>query len=157
MKEVLAAQNERILTLQLLLEALVDELIETKKIKEEKLDDRFKDKMEWAQREIKKARNERVMLQGPAGEMEFVKSKKVDSYLQKGWIIRGINFVKQNEQLMDTIRDYDDRQIGTQIKIESMLQKMKEIDIRGSFESDDEVGAVFSELKETIETYKNEI
>jgi competence protein ComGC len=72
-------------------------------------------------------------------------------------LIRGINFVKQNEQLMDTIRDYDDRQIGTQIKIESMLQKMKEIDIRGSFESDDEVGAVFSELKETIETYKNEI
>ena len=30
-------------------------------------------------------RNERVMLQGPAGEMEFVKSKKVDSYLVKGW------------------------------------------------------------------------
>ena len=30
-------------------------------------------------------RNERVMLLGPAGEMEFVKSKKVDSYLQKGW------------------------------------------------------------------------
>ena len=30
-------------------------------------------------------RNERVMLQGPAGEMEFVKSKKVDSYLAKGW------------------------------------------------------------------------
>lgn len=32
-------------------------------------------------------RNERVMLQGPAGEMEFVKSKKVDSYLAKGWNI----------------------------------------------------------------------
>jgi hypothetical protein len=30
-------------------------------------------------------RNERVMLQGPEGEMEFVKSKKVHSYLQKGW------------------------------------------------------------------------
>ena len=30
-------------------------------------------------------RNERVMLQGPNGEMQFVKSKKVDSYLQKGW------------------------------------------------------------------------
>jgi hypothetical protein len=30
-------------------------------------------------------RNERVMLQGPEGEMEFVKSKKVDSYLAKGW------------------------------------------------------------------------
>jgi hypothetical protein len=33
----------------------------------------------------KTGRNERVMLQGPNGEMEFVKSKKVDSYLQKGW------------------------------------------------------------------------
>jgi hypothetical protein len=32
-------------------------------------------------------RNERVMLQGPAGEMEFVKSKKIDSYLAKGWSI----------------------------------------------------------------------
>jgi hypothetical protein len=32
-------------------------------------------------------RNERVMLQGPAGEMEFVKNKKVDSYLQNGWSI----------------------------------------------------------------------
>jgi len=32
-------------------------------------------------------RNERVMLQGPNGEMEFVKSKKVDSYLVKGYQI----------------------------------------------------------------------
>ncbi len=36
-------------------------------------------------REKKTGRNERVMLQGPNGEMEFVKSKKVDSYLQNGW------------------------------------------------------------------------
>ena len=72
-------------------------------------------------------------------------------------LMRGINLVKQNEQLRDTINEYDDRQIDTQIRLESMLSKMKEIDIRGSFESDDEVGAVFSELKETIETYKNEI
>lgn len=72
-------------------------------------------------------------------------------------LIRGINLVKQNEQLRDAITEYDDRQIDTQIKLESMLSTMKEIDIRGSFESDDEVGAVFSELKETIETYKKEI
>jgi hypothetical protein len=72
-------------------------------------------------------------------------------------LIRGINFIKQNEQLTDTIREYDSRQFDTQQSLEEMLQKMKEIDIRGSFESDDEVGAVFTELKETIETYKNEI
>lgn len=72
-------------------------------------------------------------------------------------LMRGINLVKQNEQLRDAITEYDDRQFETQERLESMLQKMREIDIRGSFESDDEVGAVFSELKETIETYKNEI
>jgi hypothetical protein len=58
MNELLQKQNERILILQMLVESLVDELIETKKVKEEKLDDRFKAKMEWAQNEINKARNE---------------------------------------------------------------------------------------------------
>jgi hypothetical protein len=56
--DVLAAQNKRILTLQLLLEALVDELIETKKLKESKLDERFVDKMNWANEQLDKARDE---------------------------------------------------------------------------------------------------
>lgn len=72
-------------------------------------------------------------------------------------LIRGINLVKQNESLVDVVREYDNRQIDTQIKVESMLSKMREIDLKGSFESDDEVGAVFTELKDIIETYKNEI
>ncbi len=58
LKDVLAAQNKRILTLQLLLEALVDELIETKKVKEDKLDNRFSEKMKWAQSEIDRAKEE---------------------------------------------------------------------------------------------------
>ena len=72
-------------------------------------------------------------------------------------LVRGINLVKQNEQLKDIIDVYDDKQSRTQDKLESMLQQMRDIDIKGSFESDDEVGVVFSELKETIENYKNEI
>jgi hypothetical protein len=60
-KDVLAAQNKRILTLQLLVEALVDELIETKKVKEKKLDARFISKMEWAQTELDKAKEEAQM------------------------------------------------------------------------------------------------
>ena len=58
LKDVLSAQNKRILTLQLLLEALVDELIETKKLKEEKLDTKFIEKMKWAQSELDKANEE---------------------------------------------------------------------------------------------------
>ena len=72
-------------------------------------------------------------------------------------LIRGINLVKQNEQLIDSIQLYDDRQDNTLITLENMLGEMKEIDLKGSFESDDEVGVVFSELKNTIESYKNQI
>ena len=66
-KDVLAAQNKRILTLQLLVEALVDELIETKKVKEKKLDARFISKMEWAQSELDKEKEE--------DSIEFLKSQ----------------------------------------------------------------------------------
>jgi competence protein ComGC len=72
-------------------------------------------------------------------------------------IIRGINFVKQNEKLNDSAQEYFDNQINTQVKLESMLKQMREIDLKGSFESDDEVGSVFTQLKDIIETYKNEI
>ena len=58
MNEIIARQNERILTLQLLVEALVDELIETKKVKEDRLDERFRAKMNWASEQLDKAKEE---------------------------------------------------------------------------------------------------
>jgi hypothetical protein len=72
-------------------------------------------------------------------------------------LIRGLNIVKQNEQLVDVINDYDLRQSETIERLETMLQTMKDIDSTGAFESDDEVGSVFNQLKETIEIYKKEI
>jgi hypothetical protein len=72
-------------------------------------------------------------------------------------LIRGINLVKQNEDLRDSIQLYDDRQDNTIVTLENMLAELKQIDLNGSFESDDEVGTVFTELKNTIETYKNKI
>ena len=72
-------------------------------------------------------------------------------------LIRAIYLVKQNEKLSDVIKDYDVRQDNTLITLENMLGELKEIDLKGSFESDDEVGVVFSELKNTIESYKNQI
>ena len=67
LNDLLAAQNKRILTLQLLVEALVDELIETKKVKESKLDERFLAKMQWAQSELDKAKEE--------ASIDFLKSQ----------------------------------------------------------------------------------
>ena len=72
-------------------------------------------------------------------------------------LIRGINLVKQNEKLSDMIVDYDVRQDNTLITLENMLGELKQIDLNGSFESDDEVGAVFTQLKDTIESYKTKI
>jgi hypothetical protein len=72
-------------------------------------------------------------------------------------LIRGINLVKQNEDLRDSIQVYDDRQDNTMVTLENMLAELRQIDLNGSFESDDEVGTVFTELKNTIETYKNKI
>lgn len=68
---------------------------------------------------------------------------------------RGIALVKRNEVLEDVVIQYDLREEETKRVLELMLQQMKEIDIRGSFEADDEVGSVFSELKNLIETYNN--
>ena len=68
---------------------------------------------------------------------------------------RGIALGKRNEVLEDVVIQYDLREEETKRVLELMLQQMKEIDIRGSFEADDEVGSVFSELKSLIETYNN--
>jgi DNA gyrase/topoisomerase IV subunit A len=67
--------------------------------------------------------------------------------------IRGYSVVKRMETLEDMIIRYDEREGQTKAILEMMLKQMREIDIRGSFESDDEVGAVFTQLKELIETY----
>lgn len=69
--------------------------------------------------------------------------------------IRGIVLVKQNEQLTDGIIQADDLIETSQTTLENMLDEMRAIDIKGSFEADDEVGTVFTELKDLIEKYKN--
>jgi DNA gyrase/topoisomerase IV subunit A len=68
-------------------------------------------------------------------------------------LIRGYNLVKRMELLEDIIIRYEDREGQTKAILEMMLKQMREIDIRGSFESDDEVGSVYTQLKDLIETY----
>jgi HKD family nuclease len=65
---------------------------------------------------------------------------------------RGYRLISQIEETQKTYLDFEDDVIQT---LETMLTEMKEIDIRGSFESDDEVGVVFKELKDVIEKYRN--
>jgi predicted PurR-regulated permease PerM len=70
------------------------------------------------------------------------------------FIIRGTQLVRQIETIANDMDNLNELSIGT---LENMMKEMKEIDIRGSFESDDEVGVVFKELKDIIEKYKNNL
>lgn len=70
------------------------------------------------------------------------------------FIWRGTQLVKQVENVSIEMIDMND-DINT--TLEKMLEEMRQIDIRGSFESDDEVGVVFKELKDIVEKYKNNL
>jgi|TARA_R110000796_G_scaffold33925_4_gene87748 hypothetical protein len=70
------------------------------------------------------------------------------------FIVRGTQLVKQIETIANDMDNLNELSIST---LEKMYSDMKEIDIRGSFESDDEVGVVFKELKDTIEKYKTNL
>ena len=69
--------------------------------------------------------------------------------------VRGMALVDQNEQLADAVIEADNVVEDSQATLEKMLEEMRTLDIKGSFEADDEVGTVFTELKELIEKYKN--
>jgi len=72
-------------------------------------------------------------------------------------IRRGINFVKANEQLNEVVDILQNERGDTLNKLESLLEQMREYDMNGAFESDDEVGGAYKEIINLIDTYKNEI
>jgi hypothetical protein len=62
------------------------------------------------------------------------------------------NLLRQNEQLEDSLTDVVN---DTNETITKTLEDMQRVDIRGSFESDDEVGSVFTELKSITDKLKD--
>jgi competence protein ComGC len=63
------------------------------------------------------------------------------------------NLLKQNEELEDTLLE---TMTEVKTKVTIALDALKDADLKGSFESDDEVGVVFKEMKEIVENL-NEI
>ena len=63
------------------------------------------------------------------------------------------NLLKQNEELEDTLLETT---ADIKTKVAVALDALKNADLKGSFESDDEVGVVFKEMKEIVENL-NEI
>ena len=69
--------------------------------------------------------------------------------------LRGFKLIERIEELEDLTSVYELRDEQTKEALESMLEQMREIDLRGSFESYDEFGSVFTQLKTIIEIYNN--
>ena len=63
--------------------------------------------------------------------------------LVEGYIIW--NLLRKNERLETMIEDNTERYIN-------IYNTLKEIDLKGAFEADDEVGSAFTEIKDLIET-----
>lgn len=63
-------------------------------------------------------------------------------------IRRSIKIIDELESLQMNFFEF---KIFVRNSIRITLSKMREIDERGSFESDDEVGAIFNELKATLD------
>ena len=68
----------------------------------------------------------------------------VSAVINIGLLIGVRNLLKQNEQLEDDLVGTINGVVQT---ITDANERMQAADIRGSFESDDEVGTVFTELK----------
>ena len=61
------------------------------------------------------------------------------------------NLLTYSERLEDILEEYQSKLIEVRTKIVDAEIKLKEIDIRGAFEADDEVGYVFKSIKEVSE------
>ena len=57
------------------------------------------------------------------------------------------NLLKKNEKCEDIIKSYEVYMINLSNSIDFSDKKLKEIDAKGSFDSDDEVGFFFKNLK----------
>ena len=64
------------------------------------------------------------------------------------------NLLKQNEDLEDTLVQVIET---TRAKVENTLEQMRDIDTRGVFEKDDEVGSSFEQLKNIVEDLNEEL
>ena len=67
------------------------------------------------------------------------------------------NLIKQTEQLEDQVSYYIDVVDAVREKVLDVQVQLKEIDIKGSFEADDEVGFVFKEIQELVDDLTNTI
>jgi hypothetical protein len=72
-----------------------------------------------------------------------------------GLVYSNWNTLKKLEQYEDIIEENDQFIQNELTRNEALLEALRQIDNRQMFEKDDDVGSIFSLIKETIERYKS--
>jgi len=70
---------------------------------------------------------------------------------------RGLQYIRANDELNEYTDAMEIERENTLDKLETLLETMRDYDLKGAFEADDEVGGAYKEIINLIETYKNEI
>jgi hypothetical protein len=70
---------------------------------------------------------------------------------------RGLQYIRANDELTQYTDAMEIERENTLDKLETLLETMRDYDLNGAFEADDEVGGAYKEIINLIETYKNEI
>jgi hypothetical protein len=65
------------------------------------------------------------------------------------------NLLKKNEKCEDIIKSYENYMVNLSNTIDFSNNKLKEIDRKGTFDSDDEIGFFFQQLKYLQEQLNN--
>ena len=78
--------------------------------------------------------------------VEIILAIETVAFIVEGYIIWNLN--KKTEMLETWVEDCSQR-------IETVQTDLKVIDAKGAFESDDEVGAIFEQIKETVNELDN--
>ena len=78
--------------------------------------------------------------------VEIILAIETVAFIVEGYIIWNLN--KKTEMLETWVEDFSQR-------IETVQTDLKVIDDKGAFESDDEVGAIFEQIKETVNELDN--
>jgi hypothetical protein len=60
------------------------------------------------------------------------------------------NLMKKVESCEDSLLETEDEIVEIKNKIKTVITTMREVDTKGGFESDDEVGVIFDGLKEIV-------
>ena len=84
----------------------------------------------------------------------------LDIILIIGILILGFLFYRQDvviKKQIDYIESIERKMVDNYSKITNALATMKTVDSKGGFESDDEVGAIFKELKKIINELEKEL